>query len=1247
MPAANCTECKKPLPEGAKTCPSCGEEVDPLIGQSLLGGQYIVKRRIARGGFGVVYEAGQPSVGGRAAIKVLRGHLSRKTDIAARFQREAIVARKLSHPSAVKVYNLWKSEDGAFWIAMEFLEGETIEARLNRKLFSPEEMVGVLGIVCEVLQEAHQKGIVHRDLNTRNIMLMPTDSGLLPKVIDFGIADVSDASALLDSGMIMGTPSFMAPEQYRGLKFADERSDVYSLGMIAYRMLSGKFPFNVSGNDALTWMFQHTSEPPIPLSTVYSKALPQGIEAAILKALEKSPEKRFQSTLAFKRDLDAAILNRPTEAPLVASVVKGPRRVEEILSQSEDENEDDYVGTTLNGRYLLLKKIGEGTLGTVYQANELSNGQKVVVKIWYRLGPLSESTTITTGPLPLSQIKHPAFVKLLAIGETEEGFLWVAEEYMERAFERSLAALMGKKRAFSVAETVPFLCQLCEAFEAAHKANIWYHSLSPKKILTQDTKELSLDKILDVEVSGLLASTELIRSRMIQGEPAYTAPEQFKGSQVDQRGDIYSLGILAYQLISGKLPFDIESDDIWTWMRAHCNEEPKPLSQVADCGKEIAQVIAQAIEKEPSKRFASMMGFQTALQDALQGLPPTPISAPVAIEDTRQLGKDPSKKLPIETREVIVSPILKVGTVEAVIEGAAKKRETPSQLAPTPDIEPPKQASRKITPPIEEEPLPPPQKTTPNLWVILLLVGVVLGGLGFFLLGSSKECGNGKLDKKEVCDDGNDVSGDGCREDCQKIERCGDSIIDANEACDDGNSKNGDGCRIDCKGREVCRDGLLDLISGEECDDGNQIETDECSNDCHVRHCGNGKLEPPEECDGGADCGPDCLKNPLPTCGNSVLDPGEECDDGNKENNDACLRSCKKAKCGDIFIREGAEACDDGNQNNNDACLSNCKVAKCGDNFVFKGVEECDDDNKNNNDACLDNCQKASCGDGVLQTGVEACDDKNQSNDDNCVNGCQLATCGDGFTQAGVEECDDGNDVNDACLNSCKKNQCGDGFLLNGSEECDDGNQSNNDACVGSCKKASCGDGFTQAGVEECDDNNANSNDACVAGCKKNQCGDGFLLQGVEECDDGNQNNSDNCPLSCKPATCGDGFVQESTEQCDDGNNSNEDGCVQGCKAATCGDGFVNPQTEQCDDKNDANNDDCLNTCKKARCGDGIIQDPKEECDDGNQSNKDSCHTDCKKPSCGDGIIDEDEECDTNDTCDGDATCAINCVCSL
>ena len=195
--------------------------------------------------------------------------------------------------------------------------------------------------------------------------------------------------------------------------------------------------------------------------------------------------------------------------------------------------------------------------------------------------------------------------------------------------------------------------------------------------------------------------------------------------------------------------------------------------------------------------------------------------------------------------------------------------------------------------------------------------------------------------------------------------------------------------------------------------------------------------------------------------------------------------------------------------------------ASCG-NGIKEDKEECDDGNKNNNDACLNTCKKNLCGDGIINTGVEECDDRNKDNTDLCLDTCKVARCGDSYTLKGVEECDDGDkDNTDACVTSCKKNVCGDGYQHVGVELCDDGNLNNNDACLKTCKKNVCGDGFINAGVEECDDQNKDNTDVCIDTCKLARCGDGYVFKGVEDCDDGNTTGGDKCPAHCKLSVTG------------------------------------------------------------------------------------------------------------------------------
>jgi cysteine-rich repeat protein len=416
-----------------------------------------------------------------------------------------------------------------------------------------------------------------------------------------------------------------------------------------------------------------------------------------------------------------------------------------------------------------------------------------------------------------------------------------------------------------------------------------------------------------------------------------------------------------------------------------------------------------------------------------------------------------------------------------------------------------------------------------------------------------------------------------------------------------------------------------------------------------------------------------------PACGNGAIDPGEECDDGNKVDDDGCSRSCIRARCGDGIVRQdlvegsqGFEACDDGNDVDADDCSTTCRLPRCGDGLLQTG-EECDDGNATTADACTASCQIARCGDGIARLdiaggndGFEACDDGNAADDDACVR-CQNARCGDGYrrndldqAETGFEACDDGNEDNtDDCTSVCRSARCGDGQVQLGQEACDDSNAREDDACTNNCERARCGDGLVrrdlvpgEEGYEACDDGNSFDGDACT-NCRNAACGDGILQAGVEACDDGNTSNTDGCTNGCTNSFCGDGFLHAGIEVCDDGNLSNDDACTDTCRASVCGDGILrgglapsDPNYEICDDGNQNDLDGCRNNCLFARCGDGIVRLEVEACDDGNDNDEDACTNLCADANCGDAIVWAGHEaCDDGNPSDTDAcltTCAIN-----
>ncbi len=250
-------------------------------------GEYEIRRCLGSGGFGHVYEALQPTIGKRVAVKVLSHRYSADERSLSRFVTEARVAVELRHRNVVEIFSFGRLDDGRAYYVMELVEGTTLRALLDRRgVIAPATAIPILAGIAAGLDAVHVHGVVHRDLKPENVLLAEEEGVLVPKLIDFGVAkllEVDDDAHNTRDGALIGTPEYMSPEQCRGRK-VDPRSDVYSLGVVAYEMLTGRVPF--TGRDPLEVMLRHTSRRPRP------PGLWPNADAAILAALAKQPGQR-------------------------------------------------------------------------------------------------------------------------------------------------------------------------------------------------------------------------------------------------------------------------------------------------------------------------------------------------------------------------------------------------------------------------------------------------------------------------------------------------------------------------------------------------------------------------------------------------------------------------------------------------------------------------------------------------------------------------------------------------------------------------------------------------------------------------------------------------------------------------------------------------------------------------------------------------------------------------------------------
>ncbi|MCP4447592.1 MAG: serine/threonine protein kinase [Myxococcales bacterium] len=282
--------------------------VDPIINSTV--GNYLVSRKIGEGGMGSVYLAEHPLIGKKVALKVLHAEFASNQDVVTRFFNEARAVNDIQHPNIVDIidYGVIPSDRGDMvYFIMEHLDGFPLEDVIaEQSPLSPERSLHICAQVADALAASHNSNIVHRDLKPDNIILVKhrsTDD--FAKLLDFGIAKLTGdqpGSSRTRTGIVMGTPSYMSPEQCEGKGNIDKRTDVYALGVVLYQMLTGQVPFLGSGYGEI--LVQHLTQTPAPPSTIRG-VIPPHVEAVCMKALEKSPDARYQCM----EDFGAALTN--------------------------------------------------------------------------------------------------------------------------------------------------------------------------------------------------------------------------------------------------------------------------------------------------------------------------------------------------------------------------------------------------------------------------------------------------------------------------------------------------------------------------------------------------------------------------------------------------------------------------------------------------------------------------------------------------------------------------------------------------------------------------------------------------------------------------------------------------------------------------------------------------------------------------------------------------------------------------
>ncbi len=538
----------------------------------LLGNRYEIIEKIGRGGMGAVYRAYDKYLGDIIALKVLSLSLGdQSSDALERFKREAKAGMRITHENVVRIHDIGEHE-GITYISMEFIHGANLKSIISEQGALPRKhALLITKQICKALQASHNKGIIHKDIKPPNILIESGNN--LVKVVDFGLARGEDMMKVTSTGLLVGTPNYISPEQARGSDI-DLRCDIYSLGVVMYEMFTGHLPFKA--NSPLAVCNMHLNEPPATPESVNPNVTPN-ISKIILKCIEKDPSLRYQDCGEILSDISRCLI------------------------MSEDKlNVGDYLGS----RFEIVDILGRGGMGVVYKAVDRNfNNMIIALKVLpdelvrdineTRIDESkSAATSLIKEAATAARLNHPNIVRVFNSDEIA-GKQYISMEFIEG---HNFAQILNKKSKLSMKEFVNYSIQICKALGYAHANNVIHRDIKPSNFML--TKE-DIVKITDFGIAQIAESTTKVTKSATTGTLVYMSPQQLLGQKIDIRSDIYSLGILFYEFLTGKPPF-ISGDTTYQ----HINVSPKPPSNVAKgIPEEINTIVMKCIQKEPGNRY--------------------------------------------------------------------------------------------------------------------------------------------------------------------------------------------------------------------------------------------------------------------------------------------------------------------------------------------------------------------------------------------------------------------------------------------------------------------------------------------------------------------------------------------------------------------------------------------------------------------------------------------------------------------
>lgn len=620
-------------------------------------GRLLLLKLLARGGMGDVYLAATTGIEGAErpiVVKTVRRDHIHDGSFLARFLDEARVQSQLNHPGVAQVLEASTDENGEPYTVVEYVEGRSL-ADLRHRAVQVGARVGwpeacALAIeMSQALAHVHERagadgtplGIVHRDLSPQNVMVGYAGE---VKLIDFGTARGHNRRCHTVAGVVFAKPGYVAPEVARQ-QVGDGRIDVYAIGVMLWELCAGKRLLNGEAQAHLEDVAAARFEVPRLAPT---RGIPQELDVIIQKLCANDPDDRYASAMHAATDLARVLSLAPVGKSGERSVrsrigvlmktlwphepARSRAEFGKLLKQARElrkERETPPASGVMEvhaaqmtqdpsilpgTRYRLLKKIGEGASGEVFEAEHVELGRRYAVKVLTTAHAAAHDAVdrFRREARAVAKLSHPNLVQLHDFGKSTDGRVFLVMELLSgKTLDVHAAGGIGWR------EAVRLGLQATRALEAAHEAGVVHRDLKPQNLFLTEDESL---KLLDFGVAMAVAETGTEHTQKgfaVFGTPEYMAPEQVAGENVDARCDVYALGCVLYELVTGSRPFEGSPVVVMGKQLREQPERPTLRAPQNNIPRELEALILKALSKSREERFASAIAMREALTEVL------------------------------------------------------------------------------------------------------------------------------------------------------------------------------------------------------------------------------------------------------------------------------------------------------------------------------------------------------------------------------------------------------------------------------------------------------------------------------------------------------------------------------------------------------------------------------------------------------------------------------------------------------